>query len=874
MYDPSNQLAAQLAQGPDEFEVWLSDRPKWVQTAARHLIDNKRLPNEEELAALAALCTGEASGQADGYSVVVPGSLAQAAIRPMLRIHEVANVQGVNAIKAGASLPFGETNLAVVYGANGSGKTGFSRLLKQACGSRAKDNLLGNVFAAENPPSQAQIKISIGGKEHVIPWSLLGGPHVALRHVHVFDTKAAAMYMGKNEATYEPSRMRFISSLIAICDRVTAYLNNEKTKLKSAMPQLPPALVATAAAKWVMALKGTTTPQAIEAACSFPKELDSERVATEGALAQKNIAGRLLAIGQERAALQRVKMNLGGLKSSLADNELKNLVAARIDAASKRTAASEDARKVFANAPLDGVGQQSWMALWEQARLFSEQHAYPGVAYPAVDDSARCVLCQQDLNLEGKTRLGHFQSFVQGGLEARAKAAESLRDELLRKLPQLPVEHDWLVQVGLLKLPEEIAKKDFWILTSRKAAAETVVDAAAIPAFDWSNLEQAMQGISTSLEVEETTLKALQHDGKRKELEARLTELQGTQWLSQNKDSIVTEKARLASIALLDMAGKLANTIMLTRKNNELARLELDAGYQRRFADELSKLGGARLVVKPESKQLGKGRITFGLSLQGAKLAVPAESVLSEGETRIVALAAFLADITGSGQQTPFIFDDPISSLDQDFEERVVTRLVDLAKTRQVIVFTHRLSLLTLVETAVKKLKDQAALQKANAPVVLKVETLHRLGKSSGINAKLSMRDAKPNKAVARIRDEFLPQLRKHHDEANVEAYEERVKGVCSEFRILVERCVESVLLNEVLMRFRRDVQTKGRLGALAKIDLEDCALIDDLMTRYSVFEHSQSDELPAPIPDLDVLEADVKTLAKWITEFEARPAA
>ncbi|MFC0571556.1 AAA family ATPase [Paraburkholderia solisilvae] len=92
--------------------------------------------------------------------------------------------------------------------------------------------------------------------------------------------------------------------------------------------------------------------------------------------------------------------------------------------------------------------------------------------------------------------------------------------------------------------------------------------------------------------------------------------------------------------------------------------------------------------------QEGKGRISFALKLRDTKQNAAAHAVLSEGESRIVALAAFLADITGSGQSTPFVFDDPISSLDQEFEERVADRLVELSRTRQVIVFTHRLSLL------------------------------------------------------------------------------------------------------------------------------------------------------------------------------------
>ena len=44
-------------------------------------------------------------------------------------------------------------------------------------------------------------------------------------------------------------------------------------------------------------------------------------------------------------------------------------------------------------------------------------------------------------------------------------------------------------------------------------------------------------------------------------------------------------------------------------------------------------------------------------------------------------------------------------------------------------------------------------------------------------------------------------------------------------------------------------------------------------MTRYSVFEHAQSDEKSSGTLELDVFEADVTALQRWITEFGARAA-
>lgn len=855
----------------DNFEIWINERPKWLQSAACFLIESKRMPNEAEIAEFAELCIKEASGEKEGYAKILPGALAQAAQRPEFRINKIFGVTGVNAIKTDASLDFGNTNLAVVYGANGSGKTGFSRLLKQMCGSRVKDDLLGDVFSSESSPAAAEIDLSITEKIHSIPWTLIGGALAPLRHVHVFDTKTAQMYMRENEATYEPSRMRFISSLIAICDRVSTYLNNEKKVLTSKLPISPPDLITTGPIQWLKTLKSTTKLEFIEQECQYTQEFDDERIAIETALSQKDVAGRLKVITQDRIVYQRVKDGIAKLKAVMTDETIQAVITARNDANKKRNIANEEAKKVFANVALDGVGQNTWMALWKHAKEFSELHAYPNIDFPSTENGSRCVLCQQELTQDGKERMNHFQAYVQGGLEADAKMAESLRDELIKNIPNLPLEHDWLVQMNQLKVSEEVAKEYLAALTLRRKAVDSADSMSVTPKFDWSPLDEACQSISNAFDSEEKTLKELLQDGQRVKLEARLKELKATQWLYQNKIAVLEERTRLISVSTLDSAVRLTRTNILTTKNNELAKLELDAGYQKRFTEELKKLGGPRLPVKPESRLQGKGKITFGLTLQGTKTAVPAEKILSEGETRIVALAAFLADITGSGQKYPFIFDDPISSLDQDFEEKVVARLVELAVDRQVIIFTHRLSLLSLVETTIKKLKDDAREKGLAPPVSITIETLRKLGKQSGIVAKLSLRDSKPIKAVARIKNEFLPQLRKHAENGDVEIFETEAWQVCSEFRILVEKCVEGILLNDILVRFRRDIQTKGRLSKLTKIEQKDCDLIDDLMTRYSVFEHSQSDEFPALPPDLQQIEEDIDALSTWIKDFDKR---
>ena len=227
----------------DDFESWLNGRLKWLQTAARMMIDAKRQLSEGEIKELSRLCQLEAKGQPDpGFLGIVPGTLSQAATRPPVRIDEILDIHGLNAIKAGANLPFGNSNLAVIYGQNGTGKSGFARLLKQVCGSRSKDDIRSNVFDPNPTECRAHFKVSVDGNSVDVHWDIPSGPHKVLRQAQVFDSKAAQQYMGRTEACYEPSRMKFVSALITTADAVNAELNREKDLLKGALPAVPGSL--------------------------------------------------------------------------------------------------------------------------------------------------------------------------------------------------------------------------------------------------------------------------------------------------------------------------------------------------------------------------------------------------------------------------------------------------------------------------------------------------------------------------------------------------------------------------------------------------------------------------------------------------------
>ena len=852
----------------DDFETWLSSRPKWLQTAARMIIDSKRQLNQDEVKTLARLCDLEAKDEADpGFLTVIPGTLSQVANRPLLRIEEILDVHGLNAIKAGAHLPFGNSNLSVIYGQNGTGKSGFARLLKEICGSRSKDDIRSNVFDSTPTPCRAHFKVSIDGKPADVHWDIPSGPHKALRHAQVLDSKAAQQYMGRTEACYEPSRMKFVSALIVTADAVNAELVREKALLSKALPAIPETLNHTAEAKWLQSVKSATTTASIDKECLYTDLLDRERIEKEALLAEKDIAGRLVSISKEKTALKSIGTAMSTLQQGLNDATAGTLETLKNAAVKARNSSEEAAAAIFGKAELDGVGSATWQDMWEYARAYSNGTAYAESQFPNIAADSRCVLCHQSLDEDAKARLAGFEKFVTDGLETAAKKAEKSFTDQKTLLPILPGETSWVVHMSTLGFEETDAISWLGMLKARRDQIVLGSPIGTLQPFDWKSINEAVTTKSADLITEEASLSALLKDEHRQAMHDQVQRLQAKQWLSQNKSSISAERARLIAVAAIDKASRSAATNALTTKKNDLAKTELDAGYQARFIEELRLLGGHRIPIAPQSKSGGKGKITFGLNLVGAHGTHGLEYILSEGETRIAALAAFLADTTGSNQLAPFIFDDPISSLDQDFEEKVVERLVSLSQTRQVIIFTHRLSLVALVDAVTEKWNKMPGMPSVKPTLT----SLRRLDKVAGIVATASARDLKPESAVRGLIDNTITRLKKHQERAEVDDYETLGKSACSDFRVIVEKTIEHILLADVVGRFRRAINTQGKLHKVAKVTNEDCVFIDDLMTRYSVFEHAQSDEKSSGTLELDVFEADAVALQKWIAEFGSR---
>jgi hypothetical protein len=83
------------------------------------------------------------------------------------------------------------------------------------------------------------------------------------------------------------------------------------------------------------------------------------------------------------------------------------------------------------------------------------------------------------------------------------------------------------------------------------------------------------------------------------------------------------------------------------------------------------------------------------------------------------------------------------------------------------------------------------------------------------------------------------------------------------------ERAVEEVLLREVILRFRKGVETQRLAGVV--VDDNDYAQVNAGMTKCSNYAHDKALLGGVAIPEPDELLADIMALETWRAQIDKR---
>ncbi|NEA30206.1 AAA family ATPase [Streptomyces sp. SID13031] len=848
----------------EELAAWLLKRPAWQQDVVGRMCRNEVLGEvdikkivDDLIASAQAVVTPVTAADIPGSPVAPAG----------VRLAWVTNVRGVNDLAEGQTLTFGEHGLTVVYGFNGSGKSGYARLLRRGVSARVGIEVLGNVFGTgTQPPQEASIDYAdLNGKSGTWTWGSTASGSLA--QVRFYDRDCGQAYVTvASEISYRPSALVLLEWLVAICDKVAAELDARLIANNNERASLPPMPAGTSAAAFLGSLSAQTADAEIVAATTVPTGF-SERVALLVREFARLEASDLRAEKERLRTIAKSYETVSGKCRELGDligaAGLEGFANASGRARSLREAAVAASLRGFETEPLAGVGSAAWRELWQAARRYSETDAYPDRRFPVADAEENCVLCQQTLLTDGADRLRRFYEFMVDTTEQQASAAEAELEELRKRLlsaREMSAEvHAALerIQPAGLELAEGVRQ---W-LAAAAGRGDRLLAWMGDP--DWGLFEAVQAPPTAKLDkaaaaaVEQAeSIDQVSYTAELDRLRAEITEARSTRALVDSVAAMRTEVSRLKVRTEMQSARDGIETSSITREATELTKKHVTQLVSDQFVTEAKRLGLRRVTFAPAGGR--KGVLTHKPGFVGATRQAPVQKVLSEGELTALGLAGFLTEVKFEGTKSAVVFDDPVTSLDHHIREEVALRLVELAAERQVIVFTHDITFVIALE----RIAETHGLPTTD-------RTISRRGDQPGICTEIHHWTVQDVKTRIQTLDAELLAIKRDRPGLTEPEYEERVAAFAGKLSETWERMVNLEVISRVLDAGSGEVRPK-MFKVLAKVTPEDDAEFQSCYGQTSTWAR-RHDNNPGSIyvpPEPNVLEDSLKVLKAWRTRI------
>jgi energy-coupling factor transporter ATP-binding protein EcfA2 len=795
---------------------------------------------------------------------MIPGEITSSDTVSLTAIRGPVNV---NALDKNAELTFGKEGLTVVWGQNGAGKSGFTRILKKACRSRDQETILPNVFLS-GPSSAAQAKLEwvSASTDKSFDWVDGKTRNDELSKIVIFDGRCARLFIDdEQEVNIVVYGVDVLREMARGCQELKQHLEQRQATCRVDLTAFDTLKGQTSVGQFIESLSATSNKQAAtDLATVSPeeqKELESlnEQLSTDP----------LKKAAELRRRIQRYKLFLGeiqGVKSKLADDKIEIYRTAMTNfnrAGEASRIASEELHED--GHVLPGTGNEAWRELMNSALAYAGE-AYPGEEFPANRSDVRCVLCQQDLGEEGKVRLKRFVQFLQADQQKKREHARKVSLDLYKAFEaislDLPSDKTTLDEVA--EINPQIKTAYLQQVTALSARRDGLVKEARnrqVPVFDSlpTGLDELVEVMWRGLEEQATGFEKAARADTRKQMTIRQSELAAKIKLKEFMPAVIKAIDSFALQKKLDQAIKATSTLVITRKSTELTEAAIAGGLNTALNEELEhlKISGLKLEIGLRG-QKGQGMQQLRLNMKLPSKAKVSD-ILSEGEQRAIAIACFLAETNLVSAKASMVFDDPVSSVDHLRRERIATRLAKEACKRQVIVFTHDLSFAWDLTQAAEKHRTPYYACRVYSSSTGKGMMLpglpHEGGKLGARINDLEQTAAKAKKALEVDKDG--------------EKYDLMVRDGYRKLRDAWERLIEECLFGDAVRRFRNSVQTQ-RLR-YAEVQDSDVVAVDEGMTRCSMFTHDAPVEAAPTLPTPDEFLTDIKHLQTTYDLISAR---
>ncbi|GHT04161.1 hypothetical protein AGMMS5026_10200 [Endomicrobiia bacterium] len=770
-----------------------------------------------------------------------------------LYLTKLEQVEGVNALEENQIIEF-NPHLTIIYGANGSGKSGYVRLFKKVFYSKMPEEILSNINI-ENRSKTINGKFTFHSDDTDISLTYKDKENAMFEQFSVFDDKGLIKQLDeKNELRFRPAGLNFFASYTEAIMKIEQKLNSDITK-KSETTVKPILELFDDDSKIKSILQNLNPQTAINELKKYVPFSEEDKIEKskiqeeydELLLASKEKEKKIKELKRIRTFSDKKKQIIEDINHHFSVEMFDKVNKAINDCIEKEAVAKNERIKNFKVHKIEGLRTIEWRCFIESAKAFAIKHKPESGVYPESGDD--CLLCQQPLSEEAKELISNYWTFIKSLAEENSRKAQEVLNKLKQKFEELEFDlfpdgtilTDWLTE----KHPKELAALK-QKLSEQKMLSQNIISAvqnkkkikinAETRVIYPNSIEINIDAYVRSLEKDERNKKLdelkklkifFEHKEKLNNLFPEIEACIDNQvWIQKAEKTDFVYKKRQITCTEKRLSEKYFNKEYIDKFNAECKQLDGNFGIS---IDCIASAGKSYKQLKIKETDTSK--------------------VLSEGEQKVIAIADFLAEMQLSQVNKGVIFDDPVNSLDNERKKQVAERLANLSKSKQVIIFTHDLVFVSAILSQFENGNGNEDKEQYSCHWVENIGAV-RLNNTPCHEKK--------------YRNPTYP-CKYHADsiKCGPEKREELLKHGFAALRTCYEVLVINDLFNNVVQRYSERVS----IDSLSKVCLKG-DLINELMYSYNkccryMEGHSHSDEYSYKKPEPENLKEEIEQYNK-----------
>lgn len=621
-------------------------------------------------------------------SIKKPNYLPQS---KQIELISLSEVTGVNKLAKDQTINF-SPNLTVIYGENGTGKTGYGRILKSLGFSYDQnETIIGNIFR-EHESQSAKIDYKADDeKTTTFPWNGKD-KNDDLVNISVFNNNCVQISLVDN-------RHLIVSPIgFHLFDLVSSELGKLNELLKAKKGEYPTEI------DWIENLNdGTLQHQFIS---KLTKDSSNEKL------------DELSNFGEEQESeLKNNETQLSKLNKDLLENEMRGLkfqideicnIIDKIDQVKITFNADTWEKQINTNKDISelekrtkkgiaGIAESKGIEFYESdefKNFISAAESYikkiNKTEYPQEDDI--CVYCRQPLEKDAMELVANYRRLLNDKTEENIVKLKKEKQSLINQVSRIDTPFKLnFASFGLDEEDKPVQPPEFISFSKRASILKNTFIKDEITndsVFDlkYEEFQQFITDKKEQLEEQLTKKTELFEsiDVKEKELKKLIAELKDRKLLFSKKEAVKRIIDNKKIISILDKQTNAFSTNSISRKTSQARDELISQNFTDIFHKELKALRKSDL---PIDLSFGTDRGITKLKHQISKHQLL--EILSEGEQKAIALAEFLTELQLDNIKAPVIFDDPVNSLDHKIIDAFSKRLIRLSEQRQVVIFTH-----------------------------------------------------------------------------------------------------------------------------------------------------------------------------------------